>query len=720
MTPLNLRNRIFYALKPLIPRQVQIQLRRKIARHLRQKYRHTWPIDPNSATPPPGWPGWPDNKKFALVLSHDVDTLQGYQNVLKLTDLEESLGFRSLFNFVPERYGEISLDLIKELKSRGFDVGVHGLKHDGKLFLSKEIFNNRVPKIKAYMEKWETKGFTAPSMLCNLDWLKSLNLDYSISSFDTDPFEPEPDGKGTIFPFVVNHRNTSGNLSFVELPYTLPQDSTLFLILKEKTIDIWKQKVDWIAQKGGMVLVNTHPDYMNFENGNFTKMDYPVSRYKEFLEYIKRQYKNQYYHALPRDIATTINTKKRSHQLQKPDLPIPCFIHKDVQSENRPLRVAMLTYSFYESDGRVRRYAETLAQRGDVVDVISLCNEKQGSFDRLKGVNVYRVQKRVRDEKGKFDYFFRIMKFFFRSAAMVTSNHLKRPYDIVHVHSVPDFEVFAAFVPKLLGAGVILDIHDIVPELYANKFHVGRDSLTFRLLRMIEKLSTAFADHVIIANDLWRQTLIGRSVCNGKCTSIMNYPDGSLFFKKSIVKENEKFVFLYPGTLNFHQGLDIAIKAFDQVRDCIPYAEFHIYGEGPARKQLENLTRQFNLQGRVLLKDSVPLDEIAKIMANADIGVIPKRNDSFGGEAFSTKTLEFMSLGVPIIVARTKIDQYHFNDEVVRFFEPENVEDLAEAMIAMAKDKSLKEKQSTCALKFVNQYNWQVKKHLYLDLVNKL
>jgi hypothetical protein len=302
MTPLNLRNRIFYALKPLIPRQVQILLRRKMALHLRQKNHHTWPIDPHSATPPPGWPGWPDNKKFALVLSHDVDTLRGYQNVLKLADLEESLGFRSVFNFVPERYGEISLDLISELKSRGFDVGVHGLKHDGKLFLSKKVFDHRVPKINAYMEKWGTKGFTAPSMLCNLDWLKALNIDYSISSFDTDPFEPQPDGVGTIFPFVVNHGAAYNNHSFVELPYTLPQDFTLFIVLREPNTNIWKNKLSWIAQHCGMALLNTHPDYVCFGDDIPKPDEYPVRYYEDFLRYIKTKFANDYWNALPNEI----------------------------------------------------------------------------------------------------------------------------------------------------------------------------------------------------------------------------------------------------------------------------------------------------------------------------------------------------------------------------------------------------------------------------------
>jgi hypothetical protein len=296
----DLRNRFFYTLKPLIPRSVQIFLRRRIAEHKRRKNGFQWPIDPNSAKPPEGWPGWPDEKKFALVLSHDVDTLKGYNRVRKLADLEEEMGFRSQFNFVPERYGEISADLLAELKQRGFGIAVHGLKHDGKLFSSKKIFDERAPRINAYLQKWGTRGFTTPSMIRNHDWMHALDIDHCVSTFDTDPFEPEPEGVGTIFPYWV--RNESIGRRFIELPYTLVQDFTLFVLLGEKTIDIWKQKLDWVVCKKGMALLNSHPDYMNFGDASCSPEEYPVQLYREFLEYVQNHYHAQYWPASPQHI----------------------------------------------------------------------------------------------------------------------------------------------------------------------------------------------------------------------------------------------------------------------------------------------------------------------------------------------------------------------------------------------------------------------------------
>lgn len=305
---------LFYAFKPLIPRKIQLFLRRKIASYKREKYIDSWPIDPKAATLPQGWKGWPDGKKFALVLSHDVDTKKGHDQTEMLIRLEEKLGFRSSFNFVPERYGKVSADLIKKIQNRGFEVGVHGLHHDGKLFRSKQIFDQRAQKINFYMKQWNSSGFTSPSMHHNFDWMHSLNASHCISTFDTDPFEPQPDAVGTIFPFFV--RNGHPEIGWVELPYTLPQDFTLFVIMKEKNIDIWKRKLDWIASKGGMALLNTHPDYMNFKGDRLGSEEYPAKFYEDFLEYIKKEYKNSFWHALPTEMTKHyLSRRTTSHVL---------------------------------------------------------------------------------------------------------------------------------------------------------------------------------------------------------------------------------------------------------------------------------------------------------------------------------------------------------------------------------------------------------------------
>lgn len=386
-----------------------------------------------------------------------------------------------------------------------------------------------------------------------------------------------------------------------------------------------------------------------------------------------------------------------------------------------PMNVCMLAYSYYETDNRIRRYAESLRDRGDTVDVIALKRKGESDFDVVGGVNVYRIQERVLNEKKSITYLFRVMKFLVRSTLVLTRRHKELPYDAVHVHSPPDFEVFAALFIKCMGTKVILDIHDIVPEFYAAKFGATNHSLVFRCLVWVEKLSILFSDHVIISNHLWYERLISRSVTPNKCTVLLNYPDNALFCSRGQKLNGAgEFKIIYPGTLNWHQGVDIAVKAFSRVADQIPNARFYIYGDGPQRPFLAKLISELGLDDKVFLKGLKSLDEIARIMADADLGVVPKRNDAFGGDAFSTKTFEFMALGVPIVLSRTRIDAYYFNDSVVKFFDPENTDDLASSFLELANNEKKRKGLIENASNFIAEFRWDRKRTDYWAILERL
>ena len=292
--------RLYYRIKPLIPRRVQIEIRRIMVQRKCVRCADVWPIDERACKPPKGWGGWPEGKKFALVLTHDVDTARGQERCWKLMNLEMKLGFRSSFNFVPRRY-KVSRELREELIRNGFEVGVHGLYHDGKYYQSRELFRERARQINQYIKDWECTGFRSPSMLHNLDWIHDLEIEYDASTFDTDPFEPQSDGMCTIFPFWVQAKAKRGG--YVELPYTLAQDFTLFVLMKENNIGIWKRKLDWIEEKNGMALLNTHPDYMTFDEKKLDLEEYPAKYYEEFLGYIKSKGRDQYWNVRPQNIA---------------------------------------------------------------------------------------------------------------------------------------------------------------------------------------------------------------------------------------------------------------------------------------------------------------------------------------------------------------------------------------------------------------------------------
>ncbi len=294
----NLNN--YHSIKTFIPRRCQILIRRALVHCQLHLYKHVWPIDENSSNPPAGWTGWPDGKQFALVLTHDVETQKGLNNCNKLMEIEECLGFRSSFYFVIKDY-QVPIHLRTLLLDRGFEVGIHGLTHKENLFRCRTTFEEHAKQINQHIKKWGCVGFRCPSMFHNLDYIHDLNIEYDASTFDTDPFEPQSDGIRSIFPICI--QNNCDQLGYIELPYTMPQDFLLFVLMKEQNIDIWKKKLDWIVERGGMVLLIAHPDYMNFDNDDVMYDEYPVKYYEELLHYIKDKYEHQYWHVLPKDMA---------------------------------------------------------------------------------------------------------------------------------------------------------------------------------------------------------------------------------------------------------------------------------------------------------------------------------------------------------------------------------------------------------------------------------
>jgi hypothetical protein len=316
-----------------MPARFRIALRRRLARQRIRAKSGLWPIDEAAGKTPAGWPGWPDGRQFAFVLTHDVESPIGYRQVRPLADLEQTLGFRSSFNFIPEGSYTVEPGLREELSQMGFEIGVHDLNHDGKLYNARREFRRRATRINRYLRDWNCSGFRSAFMLHRLDWLHELDVEYDASTFDTDPFELQPDGVTTIFPFWVpapcdTHRAADAcDLSafspsdpqtalaraarsggFIELPYTLVQDISLFIILNEDTTHIWEKKLDWIADRGGMALVNIHPDYMGFSRSGYRAGCFAPSLYGGFLQHVRKRYGNALWHALPREVSRYTRT----------------------------------------------------------------------------------------------------------------------------------------------------------------------------------------------------------------------------------------------------------------------------------------------------------------------------------------------------------------------------------------------------------------------------
>jgi glycosyltransferase involved in cell wall biosynthesis len=215
---------------------------------------------------------------------------------------------------------------------------------------------------------------------------------------------------------------------------------------------------------------------------------------------------------------------------------------------------------------------------------------------------------------------------------------------------------------------------------------------------------------------------VARSVRSADCSVFINHVDTEVFKRKTRSRRDGHFVVLFPGTFQWHQGLDIGIRAFAKFKEEVGDAEFHLYGGGnlTIESELKELVRELRLEGAVKFCGAVSLDQMAEVMANADLGVVPKRADAFGNEAYSTKIMEFMSQGIPVVASETKIDAYYFREGVVHFFKSGDVDGMTRAMLDIARDGNLRESLVQSGYDYVEQNCWDVKKKEYFNLVDSL
>jgi peptidoglycan/xylan/chitin deacetylase (PgdA/CDA1 family) len=227
---------------------------------------------------------WPKGYSWALVLTHDVETAVGYAHLGTLRRVEAELGLRSAWNFVPRRY-DVSDALVRELNDEGHEVGVHGLYHDGRDLGSRRLLSERLPAMRAAAERWDAVGFRSPALRRSRELIAELTgFDYDSSYPDSDPHGPDGGGCCSWLPFMID--------SLVELPVTLPQDHTLFEILRADG-HVWHEKADYLRARGGMALLITHPDYI--------LDDCRLAAYRGFLEEFAAD--PAAWKALPRDVS---------------------------------------------------------------------------------------------------------------------------------------------------------------------------------------------------------------------------------------------------------------------------------------------------------------------------------------------------------------------------------------------------------------------------------
>lgn len=718
-----------------MPWRLRITLRRISARVKRVACKDVWPINESSGQPPPGWAGWPEGKKFALVLTHDVEGPEGLANCRRLAELEMKFGFRSSFNFIPEGPYSVPEALRTWLTDNGFEVGVHDLKHNGKLFQSHLGFKRKAARINHYLREWGATGFRAGFMLRNLDWLHDLNIGYDSSTFDTDPFELQSEGTGTIFPFWIpppgapsgkSDNETRAQGGYVELPYTLPQDSTLFLVLQEPSPDIWFRKLDWIAAHGGMALANVHPDYLHFDGDKPSPRKYSVGLYSDFLQHVLDRYRGKFWPALPREIAANVSRPPSTAYVPSPD--------RTSRRSPPPVkttagRILMLLENSYPSDSRVRNEATRLTSAGYQVTVISLGGPGKPRLEMVNGVRVFRVPRLELFSKTiaapsllgrlvlvlKTFIGYTVEYTYFTSACFFISCYvfLRYGFDAIHAHNPPDTLFLVAAPFKLLGKKFVFDHHDLCPELYMSRYQTGECTPT-RLLRVTEWCTLKLADITIATNESYKSVQLGRGRRDPrKIFVVRNGPDERRMTPappSQRLRAMNKCILVYIGCLNPQDGVDYLLRSLRHLLHDLKRPDFHcvIMGKGDSLEDLRSLSHELQLDGYVELPGYVSDEELWANLAAADICVDPDPSSPLNDVSTWIKVMEYMAYGKPIVTFDLKETRVSAQGAAV-YVRPNNELEFAQAVAGLMDAPDQREKMGALGRKrVVDDLQWSV------------
>jgi glycosyltransferase involved in cell wall biosynthesis len=371
-------------------------------------------------------------------------------------------------------------------------------------------------------------------------------------------------------------------------------------------------------------------------------------------------------------------------------------------------KICMVAYTNYLSDSRTRREAEALARRGDRVDFIVLGERDRPTIETVKGVQIFRVRQLRYRGGGGLSYGFSYLRFLLAATLKLVRLFMRERYDIVYVHTMPDLLVLVGLIPKLLGAKIVLNIHDMMPELYMSKFGISEGHPLIRLLAFQEQFSIRFADKVICVHNPHRDVLCRRGARLNRITVIPNVPDPRIFRgDRSASRSDGTFRIVYHGTIARRLGLDLAVRAFARAADSCPGAVFEIFGDGDAGEELEAQIAASGMEDRIhFSRKMFRVESIAEMIQGASVGLIPNRRDVATDYMLPVKLLEYVHLGIPVIAPRLLAIQYYFAEDQVAFYQPGDVDELAGCIHRLYSDPAERADLARKSAGFAKKFHW--------------
>jgi glycosyltransferase involved in cell wall biosynthesis len=383
------------------------------------------------------------------------------------------------------------------------------------------------------------------------------------------------------------------------------------------------------------------------------------------------------------------------------------------------MNVCMLAYAHYINDARIKSYVRTLEDQGNQVDVIALRANDEPTRDALRTGTIFRVMSKYQGQS-TLRYFWSYLQFLLKSLFFLAFRSFRHRYDVVHVHNMPNALVFAAIVPKILGARLMLDVHDLMTATYIVKFNAKENDWPIKVLKIEQRLSANFADHVFCADHNQQDYLIDFcGLTEQRITVMLNLPNMEPLRPTTTAKKDEVFRIVYHGTIAHRLGIDLIVRAMALVANRIP-AELWVYGSGDYLREAIALSSQLGLEGKVHFSGKFfPVEQIPLMVSGMDLGIIGNRHNlACDRYMLPVKLLEYVYLGVPVVAPRLAVIARYFDDMMIRCYDPENVEQMADAIVELYHDGEERERLARTASTFYQNYNPKAQADRYLALLS--
>lgn len=387
-------------------------------------------------------------------------------------------------------------------------------------------------------------------------------------------------------------------------------------------------------------------------------------------------------------------------------------------------RICVVRQHYFPQDTRVAREVAELVACGYEVDVLCLRKEGEPRLEQIGRETIRRLPLRHTQNRGALRYLTEYCAFFLLATCWITLLHLRRRYRLIQVHSVPDVLVFAACVPRLLGARILLDLQECMPEFFATKFGTGLHHSMVRLIAVLEQLSIRFAHFVITPTEQMRAAFVARGARAEKIAVVMDGSDEKIFSPAETPSQGGRacrFTLICHGTVEEHYGLDTVIRAVALLRDEIPELRFEVYGDGPHLPRLHDLAAELKVEDRVIFSDGfVPVDELVQAIEAADVGVVAMKRDPFRDVTLASKMFDFIAMRKPVIVSRTKAVEESFGPSCFQLFDSGDAVDLAAAIRALHGDPRRRRRLVERAAEVAAPYRWAHQREVYRQVVEQL